>query len=193
VGTFVASESGSGAGNFVLKIDGKTRSFFWNRGTKFNNFADYNRAYTVGAEWRIVYSEARNIDSEPYLWSITFTGNVLLSSTTKPTGNARPEQVDWATFWSEFRSAVQKRDRKALALLMTNPFEAVSAGLYTPAQWLKELDSSGGWKGMEISIKAGIKPNGSRKGLPSKISRNNYLIFALGKDGKWRWTAVGGD
>lgn len=84
VATFISSDSGSGVGNFVLKIDGKVRSLFWDRGTQFNNFADYRRAYTTGAEWKIVYSEARNIDSDPYLWGVTFTGKILSTSSSTP-------------------------------------------------------------------------------------------------------------
>jgi hypothetical protein len=102
-------------------------------------------------------------------------------------------QADWNSFWEAFRAAVQKRDRKTLVALMANPFEAVSAGLYTPNQWIKEIDQSGGWRGMDASIKTGVRPTGLRKGRPSKISNNNYLIFVFGKDGKWRWAAVGGD
>jgi len=90
VATFVSSDSGSGAGNFILKIDGKTRSFFWNGGTRFNNFGNYKQAYTVGAEWRIVYSEAGNIDSDPYLWGVTFTGNVLPVPTPLSSNAAKP-------------------------------------------------------------------------------------------------------
>lgn len=81
--TYLASDSGSGAGNFDLKIEGKVRSFFWSKGTQFNNFAHHNRAYTVGAEWRITYTEPTNVDADPFLLSATYTGRVAPTSSIK--------------------------------------------------------------------------------------------------------------
>jgi hypothetical protein len=68
---------GSHSGEYNLKVDGRGRSFHWDRETRFYNFETNSPSWDDGAEWRIIYSEPSNVgdDRVPYLRSVTYMGN----------------------------------------------------------------------------------------------------------------------
>ncbi len=92
----------------------------------------------------------------------------------------------WPQFWSAFRDAINKRDRRALADLMSNPFSESGNGT-TPSDYFR-LFRGQEWRGLDRSVKSETKPSQSCEcGQVCRVSRDDWLIFAFGGDGKWRW------
>lgn len=134
-----------------------------------------NRVYpiTPGAARQFTY----DLTVSPAETAALNTQNARLSSTAS--------QV-WPQFWSAFRDAIKKRDRRALAESMSNPFSD-SDNATTPSDYFRFL-SAQGWRGLDRSINSGNKPSPSCEcGQVCKVSRDGWLIFAFGRDGRWRW------
>lgn len=100
----------------------------------------------------------------------------------------------WQRFYQAFSVAVTNRDRRALGRMMANPFETNGGGRYTPMRFLNGMTSEG-WTQLQRSVARGTKPL-SGKGKRRRVTTDadaGCPIFELGRDGRWRWTAVMGD
>jgi hypothetical protein len=105
-------------------------------------------------------------------------------------------QSDWSKFWPEFQNAVRKHDRKALISVMSNPFGCANEES-SPAECLKYLDAPReeyvSWRRIASAVRTGTKGNSNLppEGVVARrVSSNQYLVFDLGHDGKWRWSAI---
>jgi hypothetical protein len=96
--------------------------------------------------------------------------------------------ANWPQFWAAFQVSVRKRDRKALISMMSNPFGCANEDT-SPVDCLRSLDDPGdyvSWKRIASAVRAGTKFDGRTR----RMSLGSYLVFELGKDGKWRWSAI---
>lgn len=98
--------------------------------------------------------------------------------------------ANWPKFWAAFQVSVRKHDRKALISMMSDPFGCANEEI-SPADCLRNLVEPGSyvsWKRIASAVRAGTKLDGETR----RISFDDYLAFELGKDGKWRWSAIWG-
>lgn len=153
----------------------------------------------VGTPVRVTYSGRDRWGTNAFLLRPSRIVNLSAQSVT-PRGRSRqaitPRSGDWDSFWTAFRAAINARDRTSLMRMMATPFE--SSGLEnTPAKWVKFMDETEGvWEATARAVQSGTKPfpEYSRDiGRPSRITNMRYLIFVLGKDGRWRWAGLMGD
>jgi hypothetical protein len=115
---------------------------------------------------------------------------------TPPARIATAEKT-WASFWSQFTLAINKKDHAALLRMMPSDFFDGGGGL-TPRQWLKFIDeneANGSWRNLQKSMAGGAKINRSWsvKGVPTKVTRDNAYYFEFRNDGKWHFAGVVGD
>jgi hypothetical protein len=90
----------------------------------------------------------------------------------------------WTSFWRQFTAAVNKKDRVALKKMMADDFYEVGGGM-TASDWLKDIN----WREHQKSAAAGTKPYKLHKGLPARITKDNYLIFEF-KNERWWWWGI---
>jgi hypothetical protein len=125
----------------------------------------------------------------------------LLSSSQTLSGTALSENSSgdieqWEAFWTKFSTAVNNNDKASIKRMMSNPFDSGGGGDYSPDDWIKFIDDQAGWQTMRESVASGTKPfpeYSQEVKMPSRVTGNRYLIFALHSDGHWRWVAVMGD
>ncbi|MEK6300523.1 MAG: hypothetical protein AABO41_07360 [Acidobacteriota bacterium] len=118
----------------------------------------------------------------------------LASAQTSRATSAQAEK-NWEQFYAAFRAAVDKRDSNALKQMMANRFESNGGGQFTPAKWLRGMNSSN-WKQLQRSVALGTKRFDNENGRPGRITKDEAAdcpIFSFGKDQRWRWVAVLGD
>lgn len=111
---------------------------------------------------------------------------------------------DWQSFWTDFRAAVNKRDRTALRRMMSGSFGNGNTLNATPNQVFADLDSSDGegWRALERTIARRPvpfkSPNSSRLArvvknpLPCGKRPCRYTQWAIFElvNGRWLWTAL---
>lgn len=153
----------------------------------------------IGTLVRVTYSGRDRWGTNAFL--LRPSRIINLSAQVTPRGGrsrqtTTPRGGDWNSFWTAFRTAVNSRDRASLKRMMATPFG--SSGLEnTPTKWVKFMDETEGvWEATARAVQSGTKPfpEYSRDiGRPSRITNMRYLIFVLGKDGRWRWVGLMGD
>lgn len=117
---------------------------------------------------------------------------VRLASRAINTAPTKTDENGFQAFFKEFCSAVRKRDRAALELLMSPTFEFTGGyGAYVkPSVVFDSFNDIVGWKDLEKSVATGTKPY--KDSSPQTVTRvtnsnDNMVLFELGSDGKWRW------
>jgi hypothetical protein len=105
--------------------------------------------------------------------------------------------ASWQSFYTEFRAAVNKRDRAALLRMMPDDFFDGGGGS-TASEWLRLIDENaknGSWRDLQKSFARGtvIKRSWSRKGTPTRVTKDNGYYFEFRKDKKWYFAGVVGD
>lgn len=103
----------------------------------------------------------------------------------------------WASFWRQFTSAVNKKDRPALRKMMAANFADDSGGL-DATEWLKFIDENerkGSWRDLQKSFARGTVVNKEwpSKGVPTRITKDKFYYFEFRKDGQWYFAGVVGD
>ena len=103
----------------------------------------------------------------------------------------------WASFWSDFTAAANKKDRVAFKKMMANNFADDSGGL-NATEWLKFIDENerkGSWRDLQKSFARGTMVNKEwpSKGVPTRITRDKFYYFEFRKDNKWYFAGVVGD
>lgn len=103
----------------------------------------------------------------------------------------------WASFWSQFTAAVNKKDRVALRKMMPDNFADDSGGL-NATEWLKFIDENerkGSWRDLQKSFARGtvVNKEWKNKGVPSRITKDKFYYFEFRKDNKWYFAGVVGD
>lgn len=103
----------------------------------------------------------------------------------------------WPTFWRQFTAAINKKDHDALLKVMPTDFSDGGGGL-SAKEWLQFIDENernGSWRDLRKSVARGARTNRdwSRKGVPTKVTRDNHYYFEFRKDGKWYFAGVVGD
>jgi len=111
--------------------------------------------------------------------------------------NSAAANASWQTFYTEFRAAVKKRDRAAMLRMMPDDFFDGGGGL-TASEWLQFIDENaknGSWRDLQKSFAQGTvtKRNWSRKGIPTRVTKDNGYYFEFRKDKKWYFAGVVGD
>jgi hypothetical protein len=124
-----------------------------------------------------------------FISSATFAQN---STTTSAVANR-----SWSSFWQQFTAAVNKKDRGALLKMMPRDFSDGGGGL-TASEWLQFIeqnDKKGSWKDLKHSFAQGTVFNKkwSRKGTPTRVTRDNGYYFEFRKDKRWYFAGVVGD
>jgi hypothetical protein len=139
-------------------------------------------------------------------WPSLVIGQPSNNSSSRATLNSAANRA-WPAFFSRFRSAIHKRDRKALRQMLS-PDLHYSSG-HHPTNNLDEAfkywDESDGWRGFDRILSQGTVPlgrwwnNGSLPERPSRVApaaanrRINidrerihwYAIFEFHEDGRW--------
>lgn len=126
---------------------------------------------------------------------VTYVGKatriVRLDSRAVDTSSTPADENGFQNFFTEFSSAVRKRDRVALRLMMSSTIEFLG-GDEQPSGAFDRLDGMNGegWKQLEKSVATGTKPY--RDSHPQIVTRvtnlkDNLVLFARGSDEKWRW------
>jgi ketosteroid isomerase-like protein len=124
-----------------------------------------------------------------------------------PDERGSASQGDWDSFWSAFRAAVRRRDRKALKAMMTPNFEWNFAGEPNNPDAAFGYWDKRAWAALDRVLAQGTVPyqqgDPMKKNVTSRIAppvatRDYYdewrAVFELGTDGRWRWAAfVNGD
>src|ERR1700682_2205241 len=103
----------------------------------------------------------------------------------------------WQSFWRQITVAVNNRDREALRKLMSSNFSDVSGGLNRD-EWLRLIvqdERTGSWKDLQRSFAKGtvVNRNWPNKGIPTRVTRDNYYYFEFRKDKRWYFAGVVGD
>ncbi len=103
----------------------------------------------------------------------------------------------WPTFWRQFTAAINKKDHAALLKVMPTDFSDGGGGL-SAKEWLKFIDEnerSGSWRDLRKSVARGARTHKdwSKKGVPTKVTRDTHYYFEFRKDGKWYFAGVVGD
>src|SRR6266550_5490018 len=100
----------------------------------------------------------------------------------------------WPSFWQQFIAAVNKKDRVALLKMMPADFFDGGGGS-TASEWLQFIDDddrNGSWKDLKRSFARGTVFNRSwsKKGTPTRVTRDNRYYFEFRKDKKWYFAGV---
>ena len=103
----------------------------------------------------------------------------------------------WQSFWRQISAAVNTKDRAALRKLMANNFSDESGGL-NGTEWLVlivENERKGSWRDLQKSFAKGTKVNNNwpSKGIPTRVTKDNFYYFEFRKDKKWYFAGVVGD
>jgi hypothetical protein len=103
----------------------------------------------------------------------------------------------WPAFWRQFTAAINKKDHAALLKVMPTDFSDGGGGL-SAKEWLKFIDEnerSGSWRDLRKSVAGGARTHKdwSKKGVPTKVTRDTHYYFEFRKDGKWYFAGVVGD
>jgi len=103
----------------------------------------------------------------------------------------------WASFWSQFTAAANKKDRVALRKMMAENFADESGGL-NATEWLRFIDENerkGSWRDLQKSFARGtiVNKEWPSKGVPTRITRDKFYYFEFRKNGKWYFAGVVGD
>jgi hypothetical protein len=109
----------------------------------------------------------------------------------------KPATASWQSFYATFRAAVNKRDREAMLRMMPGDFFDGGGGL-TAREWLQFIDENaknGSWRDLQKSFAQGtvISRTWSRKGTPTRVTRDNRYYFEFRKDKRWYFAGVVGD
>ena len=115
------------------------------------------------------------------------------------TSRAMPAAANrsWQSFWQQFITAVNKKDRVALLKMMPQDFFDGGGGS-TASEWLQYIDKNegnGSWKDLKNSFAKGTVVNRkwSNKGTPTRVTRDNAYYFEFRKDKRWYFAGVVGD
>jgi len=116
------------------------------------------------------------------------------TSSSKPTSAA---DRAWASFWRQFTTAVNKKDRVTVRKMMADNFADDSGGL-NATEWLRFIDENerkGSWRDLQKSFARGTVVNKEwpSKGVPTRITKDKFYYFEFRKDGKWYFAGVVGD
>jgi hypothetical protein len=103
----------------------------------------------------------------------------------------------WQSFYTAFRAAVGRRDRAAMLRVMPDDFFDGGGGS-TAGEWLQFIDENarnGSWRDLQKSFARGtvIHRQWSRKGAPTRVTKDNAYYFEFRGDKKWYFAGVVGD
>ena len=120
---------------------------------------------------------------------------VVFSQTSRSTNAAA--NASWSKFYTALRAAVNKRDKVAMLSVMPDNFFDGGGGA-TAKEWLQFMDQSaknGSWKDLQKSFARGtvVKGEWSRKGTPTRVTKDNFYYFEFRKNKKWYFAGVVGD
>jgi hypothetical protein len=115
----------------------------------------------------------------------------------KSRSNWAAANASWQQFYTAFRAAVNKRDRAAMLRMMPDDFFDGGGGA-TASEWLQFIDGNarnGSWRDLQKSFAQGtvISREWSKKGVPTRITKDNGYYFEFRKDKKWYFAGVVGD
>jgi hypothetical protein len=103
-------------------------------------------------------------------------------------------EKSWPSFWRQFSTAVNKKDKVALKRLMSSESDFFSGGGgESRDQWLQMLDQNKFWPLLQRSVRLGAKAyiTPYEKRL-SRITKDRHLIFKF-INNRWRFVGVMGD
>jgi hypothetical protein len=105
--------------------------------------------------------------------------------------------ASWQKFYTAFRAAVNKRDRAAMLRMMPDDFFDGGGG-QTAGEWLQFIDDNaknGSWRDLQKSFAQGTVINRawSKKGTPTRVTKDNGYYFEFRKNKKWYFAGVVGD
>lgn len=196
-GSVIGDDSTRYVTNIIIESAGKRYSLtLEGKGDPRPTLIGFENGYDIGTRIRVTYTSQENWDnygitdgaqgySGVYL---TATRVVKLDSGTVDTASTKTDENGFQDFFSEFSSAVRKRDRVALKLMMSTKFE-LPVEIVSPSMAFDYLDRHyDGWKQVEKSVATGTKPyKDSSPQTVTRVTNDNLLLFGLGSDGKWRW------
>jgi len=112
-------------------------------------------------------------------------------------GSEAEAQRRWPGFWHEFSTAVKKKDVVALKRLMPDDFFDGGGGMKA-GEWLtymNESEKKGSWRDFQKSIARGAVVNKkfSKKGVPTRVTRDNAYYFEFRNGKKWYFAGLVGD
>lgn len=133
-----------------------------------------------------------------YCWGSNGYGELGGATTTRNSPipvapRMQPDEDGFKAFFREFCSAVRKRDRPALESTMSPSIKfPVEVGSPSMAFDYLGYNDSEGWKQLNESVTSGTKPHKDSNAHPvTRVTNDNWVLFALGADGKWRWLRFG--
>jgi hypothetical protein len=131
---------------------------------------------------------------------LTIAFMLLAASTTfgqTPRATNAEANRNWQSFWSQITVAVNNKDREALRKMMSTNFADDSGGLNRD-EWLRLIvqnERKGSWRDLRKSFAKGtvVNRNWPSKGIPTRVTRDNYYYFEFRKDKRWYFAGVVGD
>ena len=123
--------------------------------------------------------------------------SVFFAQTSRSTNTAANKS--WPTFWSQFSSAMNKKDKQTLTGLMSSDFEWAGDGRTSPDEVLQIMTRYKYWRPFQRSIAKGVKtcgyaaPDCFNTTNPARRTKSpNWLLFEF-RNGRWQWTRLIGD
>lgn len=101
--------------------------------------------------------------------------------------------TSWNSFWIQFSTAVKNKDKAAVKNLMCSENDFLNGGGIEPQdQWLKMIVKNNAWQYLQDSLAKGTKSYDLGRGNPSKVTKDNHLLFEF-INKKWQFRGVMGD
>ena len=124
--------------------------------------------------------------------SILFLTILLSFSTPAFAQTSANAAKSWNSFWTQFSSAVNSKNKAAVKKLMAseNDFSSGGGG-ETRDEWLAMIEKEKIWGLLQKAVKGGAKSY-SYEGKPSRVTRDNQLIFVFIR-GRSRFVGPMGD
>lgn len=185
-GSVLSSLGMGGTVDFIIESGGKRYSVV---------IHDRGLFYSSGTRIRVTYLGTRPCGYEAEgILCLEATRLVRLASRPVDLASTKMDENGFQAFFKEFCSAIRRRDRAALDLMMSPTFEFSRFGFgeyVQPSVVFESLDETNGngWKQLETSVATGTKPykDSSPQAVTRVTNSDDMVLFGLGANGKWQW------
>jgi hypothetical protein len=151
---------------------------------------------SIGTRVKVIYAK-----TEPWInntVALVATRIIKLDDQTTTQRGSKELSVaqggDWNSFWNNFRTAAQKRDRVALKRMMTVEFNTLAGISYTDPDARDAVLQDINWNELDKVLRKNVGPLQKARGKtirqapPIVNDVGMVAIFEKGSNGRWRWS-----